>query len=158
MVAFIGDGGGHAQGPAAGDARLPLGVIQAVREELRRHGFHAVRWSRRAPNGTKLREFQMSLGHPEGAMRDDGPSAGHMDEATPSRGPHHGILRGRLVGVDGLPIRNSPLVSAYCMALVALLGATYTNYSVGAVIDDQNARKAAQAARDGEARQPSSNQ
>lgn len=53
---------------------------------------------------------------------------------------------------------NSPLVSAYCMALVALLGATYTNYSVGAVIDDQNARKAAQAARDGEARQPSSNQ
>jgi hypothetical protein len=67
VVAFIGDEGvATLKGLAAGDARLPLGVIQAVREELRRHGFHAVRWSRRAPNGTKLREFQMSLGAPGG--------------------------------------------------------------------------------------------
>ena len=46
---------------AAGDARLPLCVIQAVRDELRRHGFDRVRWSRRGADGAKLRDFEMDL-------------------------------------------------------------------------------------------------
>lgn len=36
---------------------------------------------------------------------------------------------------------DSPLVSAYCMALVALAGTTYGTYAIGAVVDDANARK-----------------
>jgi hypothetical protein len=91
-------------------------------------------------------------------MRDDGPSA---PGTWTKRRRRADLIMAFCAGASlGLTVAypNSPLVSAYCMALVALLGATYTNYSVGAVIDDQNARKAAQAARDGEARQPSSNQ
>ena len=37
---------------------------------------------------------------------------------------------------------DSPLVSAYCMALVALAGTVFGTYAIGAVVDDANARKA----------------
>jgi hypothetical protein len=39
---------------------------------------------------------------------------------------------------------DSPLVSAYCMALVALAGTVWSVYAVGAVVDDKNARNAGQ--------------
>lgn len=39
---------------------------------------------------------------------------------------------------------DSPLVSAYCMALVALAGTVWSVYAVGAVVDDKNARNAKQ--------------
>jgi hypothetical protein len=39
---------------------------------------------------------------------------------------------------------DSPLVSAYCMALVGLAGSVWGIYALGAVKDDQNARNAKQ--------------
>ena len=75
VVAFIGDEGvATLKGLAAGDARLPLGVIQAVQEELRRHGFPCRPLVAEAPNGTKLREFQMSLGARGGRCVTMGPA------------------------------------------------------------------------------------
>lgn len=63
-MAFIADDGAVTlKGLAAGSDRLPVGVIQAVRQELLRHGFRRVRWSRHAADGAKLRDFEVDLTH-----------------------------------------------------------------------------------------------